>query len=233
MPTLLELRTAVRRKLDRVNAATPSDAELTEWVNESAAELWDLLVTRYEDQLTAYGTTDSAQSSVFSVLNLATLFGVVGPTRLFKLRSLQYSIDGEWREIPTIPMQEWWKYETARGTASPVGYTLVGNSVHVLPSSTASQRYRLFFVPCYEDMDDDSDELFAISVNYTFEVPNNWHEYVVVDSVIKARGKFQQDASLEMARKAELRQRIISAATNRTPGMAKKVVERATHRGRN
>lgn len=230
MPTLLELRTEVRSKIDRVNAATPTNTEINGWLNESAAELWDEVVTVYEDQFTTYATTDAPQSTPIDISNLSTLFGLAvpvdhDPVRLFKLRALEYSINGEWREVDGVPRQEWRKYETATASHAPVGYTLMGEAVHLLPSTTASQLYRLTYIPAYEKMVDDTDDLFY--------VPNRWDEFVVVDACIKARIKLQQDPSAEMARKAELRQRIRRAATNRTPGQSHKVTERATHRGRN
>lgn len=224
MPTLLELRTAVRRKIDRVNAATPSDAELTEWINESAAELWDLLVTTYEDQFTTFGVTESIASPITATTG--ALFRVlVGSAPIFKLRSIECSANGSWIEIPAVPKQEWWKYANTLGTTVPAGYTLVGTQIHILPETTGAQSYRVFYIPTYTALSADTDSLF--------DVPNRWDEYVVVDACIKARAKFQEDASLEMARKAELRLRITRAASNRTPGMSKKVVQRATHRSRN
>lgn len=236
MPTLLDLRTAVRRKIDRVNAKTPADDDLTEWINESAAELWDLVVTTYEDQFSAYATTATPQPSVFSIANLSSLFSTpytTEPLRLFKLRSLECSVNGKWREIASVPKQEWWKYETLAGSEVPAGYTLIGNDIHVLPAEMTSQLYRLFFIPCYARMASDSDELFTVDSNISFSVPNQWHEYVVADVCIKARARFQEDASLEMARKAMLRERIVRAASNRTPGASRKVVDRATHREEN
>jgi hypothetical protein len=230
MPTLLELRTEVRSKIDRVNAATPTNTEINGWINESAAELWDEVVTVYEDQFTTYGNTQTPQSTPIDIENLSDLFGLLvpsghDPVRLFKLRALEYSVNGEWREVDGVPRQEWRKYETATGSPHPVGYTLLGTDIHLLPSTTASQTYRLTYIPTYDKMVEDADEMFY--------VPNRWDEFVVVDACIKARIKLQQDPSAEMARKAELRQRIRRAASNRTPGQSHKVTERATHRGRN
>lgn len=230
MPTLAELCTAVRRKIDRVNASTPSTTELIEWINESAAELWDEVVTVYEDQYTTYVEFPNPLESVFSIANISDLTGEVyhnQPLRLFKLRSLEYSSNGEWIEIKQVPKQEWWKYSTSSNVGFPAGYTLIGDYIHILPENTAAQTYRMFYVPMYTPMV--AQELPPEDCLFT--VPNGWHEYVVVDACIKARAKFQEDASLELARKAALLQRIRRAASNRTPGASRKVVERATHRG--
>jgi hypothetical protein len=230
MPTLLQIRTAVRSKIDRVNAATPTNTELNAWINESAAELWDLLVTVYEDQYSTYATTQDAQASVFSIANLSTLFGLLVPSghepvRLFKLREVEYQQNGQWYPLPPVMKQEWWKYASVTDLGYPRGYTLIGADIHVMPAATPSQQYRIFYIPAYADMVDDANSLFL--------VPNHWDEYVVVDACIKARIKLQQDPSAEMQRKAELRQRIKGAATNRTPGGSRKIVERATHREEN
>jgi hypothetical protein len=226
MPTLADLRTAAKRQIDRINSKTPSDAEWNEWINGSAAELWDEIVTVYEDQFTTYLVTADPKASVFNVSNISALVDAIvlpgeDPIRLFKLRELEYSLNGEWYPLPSIPKQEWYKYTTPIASDQPLGYTLLGDEIHVLPSSTSAQVYRLFYIPSFVQMYDDADE---------FVVPNRWWEYVIVDACIKARSKFQEDASLEMARKSSILSRIKRAASNRTPGASRRMVERATHR---
>lgn len=206
-PTREELRTACKRKGDRVNASTPSDDEWNEWINESAAELWDEVVTCYEDQYT--------ESTTVSVSSSTSVDGY------FKIRSVEINIDGRYMPIELVPLAEWGKYAGVLTSNIARGYTVIGDTLHLLPEgTTASVRVR--YVPEYTTLSADGDVLFR--------TPSNWHEYIVIDCLIKMRAKFQEDASQEFARKAAILDRIKKAASNRMPGGSKRVIERATHR---
>lgn len=48
-PTLLELRTAARERADQVNSAFISDSELNRYINTAAKELYDILITAFDN----------------------------------------------------------------------------------------------------------------------------------------------------------------------------------------
>jgi hypothetical protein len=77
--TLLELRTRTRERADQVNSTFISDAELTGYVNQSAYELYDLLVSKYGDNYWASSsniTTDGVNETYALPADFYKLLGV-------------------------------------------------------------------------------------------------------------------------------------------------------------
>jgi hypothetical protein len=199
--TLANLRTAVRRRADMVNSLFVSDAELTEYVNGSCAELHDLLVGRFEEYYTkSASATIAAGASTFAL-----------PSDFLKLRGLDYLVDGasDYATIHPFNFAERNKYGTGdlrRSDAPDIAYRLLESTVQIMPTDDAPGTYRVWYVRAWTDLSSDSDTLTTL---------NNWHEYVIVDAAIKCLQKEESDVSTLMMQKAALTMRIKNASIHR------------------
>lgn len=207
--TLLQLRTAARQRADMVNSTFISDAELTSYVNQSAYELYDLLVEKYGDdyfvKLPAPTYTTDGVSTTFTL-----------PADFYKLIGvdLAVSMPDWWVTLKPFEMAERNRFALRNFQSfyglSNLRYKLAGNSIWFSPTPPAGQSYRLWYVPRWTELAADADTLDGVS---------GWTEYVVVDAAIKMMQKEESDVSALMVQKQALLKRIETAAANRDAGM--------------
>ena len=107
------------------------------------------------------------------------------------------------------------QFRGAYGSLTP-RYRLRANKLDLQPTPQAGQVFRLLYVPRMTPLTSDSSSFDGIS---------GWEEYVIVDVMIKARLKREEDASGELALKTALERRIESAAANRDEGRAATVTD--------
>ena len=198
MATLANLRTYVRQQADMENSTFISDTELTRYINQSAAELHGLLALVYEDYHLTSATFTLTSANTYTL-----------PSAFFKLRGLDYSHGGDWVTVPRFSFESRNRYQDRyqRGELEDWrAYRVQGSTVYVLPEDGYAGTYRIWYVTNYTQMTTDSDTVSDLM---------GWDEYVVVDAAIKCLQKEESDASLLMARKAELKRRIEAEATNR------------------
>ena len=205
--TLLQLRTAARQRADMVGSLFVTDAELTSYVNQSAYELYDLLIQKYGDAYFAASdqiTTDGVNET-FAM-----------PGDFYKLLGVDLKTSGApngWITCRPFMMSE--RNRNWRPNAAPVlgftalRYRLLGDTLWLSPLPSSGQVLRRWYVPRWAELVNDSDVLDGIS---------GWTEYVVVDAAIKCLQKEESDPSVLMAQKQALAGRIESAASNRDEG---------------
>lgn len=191
--SLLTVRTEARQRTHYENSQFVTDTELNAWINRSAKELYDLLVTTYEGY--ALSTADSAIAS-------GNTFNV--PADFYKLQGVDYivSLPDQLQPLPRIGWQE-------RNTTR-YGYDLRGTTVMVLPYSWAAGRtYRLYYIPVLATLTADGD---------TFDGVQGYEEYVILDVCMKILAKAERDATSFVLAKQEMTARILAAAHNRDAG---------------
>jgi hypothetical protein len=196
--TLANLRTYVRQQADQESSTFISDSELNRYVNQSGAELHGLLSTLYED----YYLTSTTFS--LTTANTYTL-----PSNFFKLRRLQFSSAGSWVKVPQFAFDEFEANQQRYMTGTAIEwrmYRVMQAALFVLPEDDYAGDYRIWYLLNYTPMASDSDTLSDLM---------GWDEYVIVDAAIKCLQKEESDASILMARKAELKKRIEMEAANR------------------
>lgn len=223
--TLATLRTEVLRRADMVGSDFLTDAEVNSYINSSAAELYDLLVGVYEDQYTLSDVTATPQSSPLPMSSpafsaMVGALDVAGkPLFLLKLRRIEYRDSaGKWRKLRRVSLNEWDHFNRSYSNGYPTAYTLIGESLHVLPEDVSSQTYRIWYVPGYLPMLVDAD---------TMDNMQQWHEYVIVDAAIKCLQKEESFDAVTalMSQKSALKQRIESAAAIRDAGEPMQIID--------
>lgn len=211
--TLLQLRTRARDRADMTNSAFIPDARLTEYVNASAQELYDLLVQANQDYFTSTQTTTVVSGNTISL-----------PATLYKLRGVDISLGGEW--VPVWPYEylergAWQNTSVSRLTAN-IHYRLLGNTMELLPADQAPGDYRIRFVPLMVPMSLDAD---------TFDGMNGFEEYIVIDAAIKCKEKEESSTSGLKDEKDRIRKRILSMANVRDLGAPDVIQDTRPYRG--
>lgn len=197
--TLATLKTRCRDRADMTGSDFIEDDELLEYINSSYTELYDILVSKFEDYYTPAPTAFTIASG-----NTYTL-----PSDFYKLRGVDYLISGS----DYVPLRRFNFNERNANTrihnlrnAPIIKYRVTGNKLYIEPADNAVGSYQLWYIPLFTPLSSDSDTIDGV---------NGWEEYIVVDVAIKMLEKEESDTtSLERA-KERLLQRIEVMAQNR------------------
>jgi hypothetical protein len=194
-----------------------TDEELTTYINNSLAELDDLLTTEYEDY---------RLSSFQAVLPSSGISNVIAiPSTMNKLRGVDYLVQNGGQPITLYPFQFTQRNNnnnTLVNLFSPIGkqrltYRLADQGIIIEPINQASGTFTVYYTPKFSPLVLTTD-ILPIQMD-----TNAWVEYTVVDCCIKILNKQNLDPSGFMAEKQALRARIVGAAKNRDSSGPKKI----------
>jgi hypothetical protein len=207
--TLAEIRTLVRQRADMEGSQFVTDAEVNKYINASYAELYDILVSRFDDYFSTTAT--------FTLSGGANSYAL--PSDFYKARGLDLQVNGsDWATVRAFNFQE----RNARGRATSrlaygfrnVTYRVMGSNLKFLPEDNAAGTYRFWYIPRFTPLASDSSQMGDVL---------DFEEYVVVDAAIKCLIKEESDPSALMAIKEQLKQRILSMAADRDVGEPEKI----------
>lgn len=207
--TLATVRTLVRQRTDTVNTTFVTDTELNGWINDSASELWDLLVEAYGED---YYTT------VTDITTTANQEFITIPTGVYQVKGVySYILQGSDRVraplyrsslVDMLTDQRTPGWSVSRGYCDAT-YRIVADHIYVAPLPTAVYTLELWYIPTFPQLTVDGS---------TFDAYNGWHEYVVCDVCMKVAQKDQADVTVFAAQKTALAQRISRMKTERDAG---------------
>ena len=201
--TLAELRQQVRERTEQESSDFITDSELNSYINNSIAELHDIMIQAYGSE---YFLSPAYEFSTVSNQQSYSL-----PTDLYKLRGVDVKLSTqEWNNVEKFNFNERNKIDYF-GAWSSLGFTnvryrMMGVNILFSPIPDNATNVRLWYVPVSTKLEADDDEL----VDY-----NAWSEYVVVDAAIKIFQKEESDPSVFMQQKVDLKRRIEEVANNR------------------
>lgn len=219
--TLGSLRLQAQQRADRVNSSFVTLPEWNSYINQSYYELYDLLITVYEDYYVAprvlFNFTGNTQ-----LYDLPNGQNYSQAPALYKLYGVDLGLDSSQNAYFTLKKFDFIsrnQYVYPQLTSTLLGvfnlrYRLVGGKIMFIPIPSASQPCGLWYFPRLTTLLADNDIMDTIS---------GWDEYVIVDAAIKALQKEESDVSVLMAQKEALRQRIQDSAMNRDAGQADKI----------
>jgi hypothetical protein len=208
--TLAALRSQARQRADMVNSTFITDSEFNQYINNSATELYDLLIQKFGNEYFLLSTSISTLPSVDSY-DL--------PTDFYKLVGVDMLISGQ----DYVSLRPFMFSERNLNNANvsrtiygipDVRYRLTGSKIKLTPIPNATSAIRLWYIPILTEMSTDAGTIDGI---------NGWEEYVVVDAAIKALQKEESDVSVLMAQKQALIKRVEEAAENRDAGAGDRV----------
>lgn len=209
--TLANLRTEVRRRADIETSQYVKDPELTNYINSSIAELYDVLTQKF-------GNDYFLNTYTFNLVNGQAAYNL--PVTFFKSLGVDIKVSAanEYQTLRRYEFNERNRYNASllRGVygSTYLRYRIQGNQINFTPTPTSTEEIRLFYIPLPTTLSADGD---------TFDGYNGWEEYVIVDAAIKCLEKEESDTRALQARKAMLNQRIESAAGNRDAGFSPRI----------
>lgn len=223
--SLGELRLKAQQRADRVNSNFVTTAEWNGYINQSLTELYDILITSFEDyflappiRFTADGTT-----FLFSLPNGSNTFSnyqnqTITPAPFYKLKGVDLALNSSNSAFTTVAKFNFidrnrYFYPTSGGTlygAFNLQYRLMGTQIEFIPTPTASQIIQLWYIPRLAALLKDTD---ITTIGYS-----GWLEYVITDAAIKALQKEESDVSVLAMQKKDLLVRIQNASQNRDDG---------------
>lgn len=225
---LSQIRLAAMQRADRVNSNFVTMPEWRNYINQSMFELYDLLVTVYEDyyvappiQFVTNGSTYQypLPNGSLSFLNPNT--GVTGVARpYYKLLGVDLALNSSpngYVPVKKFNFSDRNKFVYPNSASTIYGvfnceYRVMDNYIEFIPTPSGNQAFRLWYVPRLIELLQDTDT--------TTTGISGWIEYVIVKAAYYALTKEESDTSALVLQLTALNDRIISSATNRDAGMA-------------
>lgn len=215
MVTLLQLRTQTRQRADMERNLLVSDSELNSYINNSIAELYDILVE-------AYGAEYYVTSCTFSTVVNQQAYPLPDGTlynnapKFYELKGVDVMTDNQtWLNVNKFNFNERNRFSDFTiwdiiGIIN-VRYRLIGPNISFNPMPDRVAQIQLWYVPLPVQLVADSDTLDDL---------NAYSEYVIVDSAIKMLQKEESDVSVLMSQKEALKKRITDKAQNRDSALS-------------
>lgn len=220
--SLYELRLRSQQTADRVNSQFVDTAEWNSFIRLAAYELYDLLVTSYEDYF--------AQSVIFSTDGTTTnyplpngvsnfLTSSIPAPAFYKLLGVDLGVNtsnNAWVTVNKFDFIDRNKYVYPNSNSTIYGafnmrYRVVGNNINFIPTPSSSQQIRLWYVPKLPSLMSDTD-LTNIGIS-------GWLRYVIVRAAKYALEKEEGSDTSNLSQELVfLKQRIQESSQNRDVG---------------
>jgi hypothetical protein len=222
--SLMSVMLQARQRADRVGSNFVTDPELIGYINKSYYELYDLLVTLFEDYYLAtpaifYTTSNQSRyplpNGVLPFSDAAGASIIARP--MYKLLGVDLGLNTANNAFVTVNRFNFidrnrFVYPNSNSTIYGVfnlQYRVMGDNIEFIPPPSANQPVRLWYIPKLRDLVALTDVLEGIS---------GWNEYVITDAAIKILQKEESDVSYLSAQKVALIARINASASNRDAG---------------
>lgn len=221
------LRYMAQLRSDKLNSDFLTTDEWNFNINQSAAELYDILVTKFgDDYFFAPPLVIPLVGSVSYPLPDGSNYPVngVNSPAVYKLNGIDANISGSapgpnagWVPLSRANWSDRDRYTTWPGQAGALNniyqmsYRVMGNQLYIFPTNQ-NQVIQLWYVPILSQLLKDTDMMpFSIS---------GWSEYVIVDAAIKALTKEESFEHVQalVGAKGALIERIETTAANRDVG---------------
>jgi hypothetical protein len=194
--TLTNLLEDIRTQYE-IRSISLSDSVLTRWINNSIAELYDVIIEVRPDHYIS-----SANLTIISGTDSYSL-----PSTFYKMHGVDVlNDDGRYYAIQPFIWEDRNLYGDSSSDKRSARYRIMGGNVVLAPKPTWAGTVRLNFIPY--------SPLLTTGAS-TWDGFNGWEEYVIIDVCIKAALKEDSDARQFQSRKDELMRRIRSIAKTR------------------
>ncbi len=194
--TTTELISDVRFRADN-QAAT--DAEILELINQSIADLYDMLCAAFGDEYFEVDAISTTQANVETLALPSNFYKVTGVWRQISsnqwIRLLKYGATESEQIVPTIG----WDY------VGDVYYRLRASDIRFVPTPQAQFTVNVKYVPCAVRLVNPTD---------VFDGYNGFEEWPIVDAAMKLleREGNDADAALLAGRKDRMEKRVAEMA---------------------
>lgn len=201
--TLLNLSTRARERADMTNSQFIDTSELTNYINMGMLELYDALIQANED----YFTT-STTLTVSAGTNTAAL-----PATFYKLRGLDYLLNGAYVNVPLFNFQDRNRASTKNIWDAGIGdgrrYRVFADNILIQDIDNAAGTYRAWYVPSLAPLVNNTDTLPTTLSKF------GWDEYIVLFAAERMLNKEESDTADIKNQKNSLLARIVEMSANR------------------
>lgn len=229
---LSQIRLASQQRADRVGSEFVTSSEWNSYINQAMFELYDLLVTVYEDyfiatpvQFTTDGTTTNyplPNGTLEFDNGLNTNETLIG-SPLYKIIGVDLSIQNTNNGYVTVNKFNFidrnrFVYPNSSSTIYGVfnlQYRVLGQYIQFIPTPSANQAIRLWYIPRLTQLLQDTDT--------TITGISGWNEYIIVRAAKYALDKEEADTSKLDQQILFLKTRIEESASNRDAGQPDKI----------
>lgn len=223
---LSQIRLQAMQRADRVNSNFVTLPEWRNYINQSMFELYDLLVTTYEDYFIGTPVAFVADGTTFlyDLPNGSNTFlnGIdktpFTPPAFYKLMGVDLALNNAQNAYVTINKFNFadrnrFVYPNTASTIYGVfnlQYRCMGNKIEFIPTPSAGQTIRLWYIPRLTELLQDTDT--------TTMGISGWIDYVITKAAYYALTKEESDTSSLVMQLAALQKRIEESAANRDAG---------------
>jgi len=216
MASLSDIRTRARQRADMENSQFVDDDEINQYINDAYSELYDLIVSRFED----YFIEDPVEFTITSGSSYSL------PSDFYKLAGLdKASFNTDYyalRPFSFANRNNNTNTNKLRGINTDVQYRIVGNKLRFVPEGNAPGSYRMWYVPSFTRLTVDTDTIDE-SISR-----NNWDDYIVITAAMKMLAKEESDISVLMMERQKIEARIEEMAQNRDIGDTERITDVTT-----
>lgn len=219
---LKSLRLACQQKADRVNSQFLTLPEWNTYINLAQYELYDLLITAYDDYFLADPVTfyTAGTGTAYPLPNGIQTFQdasgstIVAPP-LYKLNGVDFGLNASSNAYATVVKFNWSQrnqYQYPQGGSNifqgyDLKYRMMGDKIRFQTAPAPNQPVRLWYIPRLPTMLADTD-MTSTSIS-------GWIEYVIVRAAKYALDKEESDTSKLDAELLFLKKRIEETAPSR------------------
>lgn len=213
--SLAEIRLRAQQRADRVNSQFVTMPEWNFFINQAYYELYDLLITVYEDYYVAPRLTFETTGE--QSYDLPNGQNYDGAPALYKLYGVDCGLDSSTDAFVTIKKFDFIsrnRYVYPQITSTLLGvfnlqYRMLGDKLHFIPTPAGTQHIGLWYYPRLTTLLADTDVMDGIS---------GWDQYVIVRAAKYALDKEESDTSTLTQEIVYMKQRIEETAMNRDAG---------------
>lgn len=222
--SLGQIRLMAQQRADRVNSNFITKQEWNSMINQAMFELYDLLITNYEDYFVAAPLSFTVTPNQ-NMYDLPNGTNYAGAPAFYKLMGVDLAVNTAANAFVTVPKFNFFDrnrfiYPNTASTIYGVfnlQYRLVGNKLEFIPTPSSGQVIRLWYIPRMQQLLQDTD--------VTSSGISGWIEYVVVRAAYLALAKEESDTSQLVMQLSALQKRIEDSAMNRDVGMPERITD--------
>jgi len=226
--SLLQLRTMAMQRADRVNSQFVTIPEWNAFINQAMYELYDLIITVYEDYFKAPSATFlcNGNQSIFplpdGVSNAFTNDAGTQfvPPSFYKMLGLDLALNtanNAWVTVNRYNFVDRNRFVYPNTASTIYGvfnlqYRPMGNNLELIPTPSGGQKLRIQYIPRLPVLLRDTD---LTTIGFS-----GWLQYVIIRAAKYALDKEESDTSTLSEEILFLKSRIEETAFNRDVGMA-------------
>lgn len=224
---LSQIRLNAMQRADRVNSNFITKSEWNSYINQAMFELYDLLITVYEDYYVAtpiqFNTNGSDYQYLLpngsnTFLDANNLSVTITPRPFYKLLGVDIAIQNVNNGYATVNKYNFidrnqYIYPNTSSTLYGVfnmRYRVMGNNLQFIPTPSANQGVRLWYIPRLKEL--------LLDTDTTDTGISGWVEYVIVRAAKYALDKEESDSTKLDQELIFLKQRIEETAAGRDAG---------------